>query len=72
MAQNRETAIPKFLRVLICVAVVLIITVVTLALNLTTEGFSNPKILIALGVIVSAVLISASFLLIAFKSTKNS
>ena len=65
MGNQKATPIPK---ILIGVSLILIAVVVTLALNLTTEGFANTKILIALGVIVLGVSCSAGMLLIAIKS----
>ena len=65
MGNQKATPIPK---ILIGFSLILIAVVVTLALNLTTEGFANSKILIALGVIVLGVSCSAGMLLIAIKS----
>ena len=65
MDNQNTNPIPKKL---IFVSLLLIAVVVTLALNLTTEGFANPKILIALGAIVLGISCSAGMLIFAFKS----
>ena len=57
--------IPK---VMIFIAILLTVIVVTLAITLTTDGFGNYKILLAILAIMLGVLLSSTFLLIAFKS----
>ena len=65
MSDNQSSPIPK---AMIVIATVLIAIVVSLAITLTTEGFGNYKILLAILAIMLGVLLSSAFLLIAFKS----
>jgi len=65
MSDNQVSPIPK---VMIFIAILLTVIVVTLAITLTTDGFGNYKILLAILAIMLGVLLSSTFLLIAFKS----